>query len=79
MLLVNFKKGKVAIVGKKQKKMTTNVPCTYEGLDPETGFHACSGCLNGCYDELEKEWIFRCNECGKEAGRGKIEKEGKKA
>lgn len=72
MLLLNLKKKgvKVAVVSEKQEKMTTNIFC---------GYTACTGHLIGHYDELEKVWIFRCNKCGMEAGRGKREKEGKKA
>jgi len=70
MLLVNMKKGqptKVAIVNK-LKWMVTTIPCCESvALGGE-----CCGCLNANYDELEKTWIFRCNECGKEWGRGSI-------
>lgn len=74
MLLLNLKEGKVAIVGKKQKKMATNIPCTSREFGGGPGWHKCRGTLDGHYDELEKVWIFRCNECGEEAGRGRIEK-----
>lgn len=76
MLLVSLKKKgvKVAVVSKKQEKMTTNIACGYN-----LNILRCTGFFVGHYDELEKVWIFRCNKCGREAGRGKIEKEGKKA
>lgn len=68
MILVDTNTGKVAIVNKTET-MRTTIPCpdgaAYEG--------DCCGCLNANYDPLEKNWIFRCNECGKEWGRGHIE------
>jgi hypothetical protein len=50
----------------KTETMATTIACpegtVYDG--------ECCGCLSANYDPLEKIWIFRCNECGKEFGRG---------
>jgi len=63
------KETKVAIV-KKIKTMETTIPCS----DGDFYGGDCCGCLNANYDEIEKSWIFRCNECNEEQGRGSITK-----
>ena len=69
MILVKrtSKETKVAIV-KKIKCMETTIPCS-DSIDYGG---ECCGCLNANFDEIEKSWIFRCNECNKEQGRGSI-------
>ena len=47
-------------------KISTNVPCT---IKPN-----CCGCLHGYSDGGNTTqnylWVFKCNECGAESGRG---------
>lgn len=47
-----------------EKKMATTIPCSFHFTKD------CPGCLTGYYNEVEKLWVFRCNECGIECGRG---------
>jgi len=64
---VNLGTDKVVITDNKERKiLPTTIPCL-EGTMFEGD---CCGCLTGWWDELEKIWIFRCNECEKEWGRG---------
>jgi hypothetical protein len=57
----------IAIV-KETKTMITTIPC-----QKSVAFGGdCCGCLNANYDEIQKSWIFRCNECNEEHGRGSI-------
>lgn len=50
--------------------MPTTIPC------PDSHIHGgdCPGCLNGIFED--GAMVFRCNECGQEAGRGAFESEG---
>lgn len=67
MILVDMSSNppKVAITNK-VKTMETTIPC----LESVAFDGDCCGCLYANYDELKKTWIFRCNECSKEWGRG---------
>ena len=67
-----YKRGILKVSDKdaaKDKRMETTIPCP-EG--PAMGVGCCCGCLTASYDKAEKTWVFRCNECSKEWGRGDL-------
>jgi len=61
--MVEIDENGITIIEKGKRKICeTSIPCFNH---PD-----CCGCLNGYWDEIEKIWRFRCNECNQESGRG---------
>ena len=56
--------------GEMKQILATTIPCQYGPAWVRNGI--CCGCLNAEPDEAKNVWVFRCNECGTEQGRGAL-------